>query len=404
MTGAGVTNVGARGRSVAVVYAAILLLVVGSALPVPLLPLYGEQLALPPDRVALVFSSYLATMVLALGFCSIPAAQARPRLNLMVALALAMAADVLFLVGTEPALLAARVLTGFSVGFGLGAGATLSVRLRGDHGRSVAATMTMVAGFIGILGSALVADLTPWPTTAPFVGHLVLAGIVLILFCRASISAPVPHPEIQTSTLDVEQSPAPSIPPTRTAVVTGAAVGVLAWSLGNVAVGLGPTLIRGSLTTESLLATSLVAVLVAGFGIAGQYSVPTTRFRFAVTAATASLVAGAVLFGVGTALTNVAVVVAGGALIGLGQGSGYRMGMLAVTRGLSPQRHGARTSLYACAAYLAASACVQVGGVLMASSGSHSGLLILLSGFILPLMLLLAACLRWRPWALPSSR
>jgi MFS family permease len=183
--GGGVRRGGFRGRGLGVVvYAAMVLFIVGSSAPVPLLPLYGEHLNLPPDRVALVFGIYFATMVLALGLGSVPAAQSRPRLSLTIALGLSVASDALFLVGTEPSLVTARILTGFSVGIGIGAGATLAVMLRGERGRSIAATMTMVAGFVGVVGAALLADLTPWPTRAPFVVHGAAACLVLaLLWC-----------------------------------------------------------------------------------------------------------------------------------------------------------------------------------------------------------------------------
>lgn len=417
MTGAGPGSVGTPGRGRSLyVYAAMALFIAGSSAPIPLLPLYGELLDLPPDRVALLFGSYLATMVLSLGLSSIPAAQAKPRLTLSIALVGSLVSDVFFLAGTEPALLTGRILTGFSVGFGLGAGATLAMLLRGEHGRSIAATMTMVAGFTGILGSALLADLTPWPTTAPFVVHGVATILVLVLVSLSTMPtalAPTirserrPHSDIVPPELtgtDIQRGaavpPEPNVRPSRTAVVASVAVGILAWSIGNAVVGLAPTIVRDSLRSDSLLVASLVAVLVAGFGIAGQYSMPLSRSRLSVTVAALCLTAGTLCVAVGISIGQVPIILAGGALTGAGQGAGYRLGMLASTRGLPPQMHGARTSLYAGVAYVSAAASVQIGGALMTGFG-QAGLQLFLAVFLVPVTYLLAMCFfgQWRPVA-----
>jgi MFS family permease len=411
---------GFRGHGLGVVvYAAMVLFIVGSSAPVPLLPLYGERLDLTPDRVALVFSVYFATMVLALGLGSVPAAQARPRLSLGIALGLSVGSDALFLVGTEPSLVAARILTGFSVGIGIGAGATLAVMLRGERGRSIAATMTMVAGFVGVVGTALLADLTPWPTTAPFVVHGGAAFLVLALLWCVPAPGRAPAPAKASATEGaasvgigvVGTEPgraAGAAPPTasltavpsRTGVLVCAAVGILAWSLGNVVVGLAPTVVRVSIDTDSLLAASFVAMLVASCGMAAQYAMPLSRMRLSASVSGLFLAAGAACVVAGLALDQVAVILVGGALTGAGQGAGYRLGMLAVTRGLPPRRHGARTSLYAAMAYVSAAASVQMGGTLMTGFG-HEGLQLFVTVLLVPILVLLGACSfgRWRPIA-----
>jgi MFS family permease len=402
-----------RGRGLGVVvYAAMVLFIVGSSAPIPLLPLYGEQLNLAPDRVALVFGIYFATMVLALGLGSIPAAQARPRLSLGTALGLSVAADALFLVSTESSLVAARILTGFSVGIGIGAGATLAVMLRGERGRSIAATMTMVAGLVGVVGTALLADLTPWPTTAPFVVHGAAACLVLVLLWRAPAPARVAAtggaPSVDNGVVGTAPDRVGAAPPTtphtavpgRTGVLVCAAVGILAWSLGNVVVGLAPTIVRVSIDTDSLLAASFVAVLVASCGVAAQYVMPVSRMRLSATASGLFLAAGATCVVTGLAYDQVPVILAGGALTGAGQGTGYRLGMLAVTRGLPPQRHGARTSLYAAMAYVSAAVSVQIGGALMTAFGP-AGLQLLLAILLVPVVFTLVVCAvgRWRSGA-----
>ncbi|MGW9552125.1 MFS transporter [Citricoccus zhacaiensis] len=391
---------GAGGAGAAIViYSATALLIVGSSAPIPLLPLFGENLGLPTSRVALIFSLYFATMVVALGLSGIPAAHAKPKVTLTAALAVSAAADLLLIYGTEPTILIARVLTGFGVGLGLGAGATLAVMLRGDRGRSVSATMTMVASFVGITGSALLADFSPWPTTAPFILHLLLTGAILVLMVRLKLPPLRPHgvamPPQETYPVRADgasphEVPAPARPRRRRLprllALAGVAIGVVAWSLGNVVVGLGPTLVRDGLPMNSVLGASMMAIMVAGCGIIGQYTVPLSRPKLAISASAWSLLCGLALVVGGTLLVQVWLMVAGSALVGWGQGAGYRTGMLAVTRGLSPQRHGARSSLYAATAYFAAASAVQIGGILMSAFGSQAGMLTALVGIAVPLI------------------
>lgn len=402
---------GGRGQGAAIViYSATALLIVGSSAPIPLLPLFGENLGLPASRVALIFSLYFATMVVALGLSGNPAAHAKPKVTLTAALAASVAADLLLIYGTETTILFARVLTGFGVGFGLGAGATLAVMLRGDRGRSVSATMTMVASFVGITGTALLADFSPWPTTAPFVLHLVLTGVVLVLMVqvklpqlRTPIVARSPqetHPvRIEGTSLDEDPRPArrPRRRPPRLLILAGSGIGVAAWSLGNVVVGLGPTLVRDDLPMDSVLGASMMAVMVAGCGIIGQYTVPLSRPRFAISTSAWCLLLGLVLVAGGIWMTQVWTMVAGSVLVGWGQGAGYRTGMLSVTRGLSPQRHGARSSLYAGTAYFAAASIVQIGGILMSALGNQAGMLVALAVTAVPLVTVILGSLAYRP-------
>lgn len=398
-----------------VIYSATALLIVGSSAPIPLLPLFGENLGLPASRVALIFSLYFATMVVALGLSGIPAAHAKPKVTLTAAIAVSAAADLLLIYGTETTILIARVLTGIGVGFGLGAGATLAVMLRGDRGRSVSATMTMVASFVGITGAALLADFSPWPTTAPFALHLLLTGIVFILMVRLKLPRLRTHivamapPETYPMRADGAVPPkitGPAHQPRRRLprllLLAGGGIGVVAWSLGNVVVGLGPTLVRDALPMDSVLGASMMAVMVAGCGIIGQYTVPLSRPRLAISVSAWCLFLGLILVTAGVWSNNMGTMIAGSTLIGWGQGAGYRTGMLAVTRGLSPQRHGARSSLYAGTAYFAAASTVQIGGILMSALGNQAGMLMALVATAAPLITVILGSLMHRPSSDPT--
>lgn len=350
-----------------VIFPALIVIVMGSATPIPLLPYYRIHLGLPPESIALIFNAYLATMVLSLAVSSLPGTQSRPRVVLTLSLCAAGIADLLFLTETPQTLMLGRVASGLSVGFGIGAASTLAAKLLGPKGRSIAATGTMLAGLAAILMSGLLADFTSWPSKSPYIVHLVLviATTLTMLLADFTPTGQPDRPGAPKHTPTEEASKSASPP---WYVSFSGLIGIISWSMGNMVVALGPMIVQQSTNESSLLRAAAVALLVAGFGAVGQYVLLyERRLRLSTWLAAFALSLGATSFLVGAAAPLLALLWIGGALVGLGQGVGYRSGLLVVTKGLPYWRHGARTSSYACLAYISATLAVQAGGLLMPS-------------------------------------
>lgn len=159
-----------------------------------------------------------------------------------------------------------------------------------------------------------------------------------------------------------------------------------AWGLGNTIVGLLPSLILKSFDVHTLIGASSSAIVLAGLGIIGQYSVPAARARLGVFAAGLTLLSGALLISIALQTGIFLLTLLGAACIGFGQGAGYRVGMRVVSHQLPPRLHGSRTSLYACLAYGSATVLVLGGGQLMGIVGDEDGLTLTV-GLTIPLLL-----------------
>src|SRR5690606_7530106 len=76
---------------------------------------------------------------------------------------------------------------------------------------------------------------------------------------------------------------------------------------------------------------------------------------------------------IGLLTQQIIVVLAGSAIVGVGEGLGYRTGMRIVTGGLAPVAQGARNSVYSCLAYGTSAILVLGSGWVIAQLGFGRG-------------------------------
>lgn len=162
----------------------------GTNVSTPLLVLYRERLHLSPATVTSIFAVYAAGLMLALLLAGPASDRIGRRPIVLPFAALAALASVVFLPAAEvPALLfVARFLQGFVSGavFSVGSAWLREVSPLAPVSLSARrASIAMNAGFsLGPLSAGLLAEYGPAPTVLPFVVHVVLALVALVLIRR----------------------------------------------------------------------------------------------------------------------------------------------------------------------------------------------------------------------------
>jgi MFS family permease len=152
-----------------------------------LLVVYRKELGLQPAQLGLLFGAYALGLVPGL-VLSGRASDSRGRRALVLpASLLTLAASLVLALGSHefPVLLAGRLLFGLGMGSIMSPGSVWIQELSPADLGPRRATLVLSAGFgLGPLFTALVAELGPWPMVLPYVLH-VLVLVVALLLVRA---------------------------------------------------------------------------------------------------------------------------------------------------------------------------------------------------------------------------
>lgn len=352
---------------------ALAALIVGLALfaagvPSPLYGIYLELWGFSPLVLTLVYAVYafgvLATLILA-GRLSDEVGR-RP--VLLAALAVLMAASVLFILADSVAwLFAARALQGLATGAALSAGsaALLDLHPRRDPiGVSLANGVASAAGLgLGVLVSSALVELLPAPRVIPFV-------VLLTLFATAFAGVwRMPEP-VATRSRPRLTPQRPSVPPAIRGPFLLAALGALSsWSIAALFLSLGPQLSADLFHTTNHLLAGIGVFALSGAGAAAQLAFGRTAPWAGTAGGSLALSAGMVLLVIATAADSSLAYLAG-TVIG---GAGFGVASLGALRALSvviPNEHRAAVmSAFYVVAYVALSVPAVASGLVVGALG-----------------------------------
>ncbi|MXP24231.1 MFS transporter [Gordonia sp. HNM0687] len=376
-------------------------LVVGSNIPAPLLPLYRDDLQLSTFVVTALFAAYLVALVATFSTVAATSVTRRARVVLPLALVIGATADVSFWIGQDDVrwLFVGRLLTGVAVGLGTGTTATIAVAMRGERGRAIAATGTLAGSFLGLAGAAVIAQFLPGPTTTVYWMHIALlsgAGVVLVLTLRSARTILAtelrrsPVPEVADAP-NVDEPPVIA-PAGRRLRWAGYGLGIAGWAIGGIVVGLLPTVITDQMSSPSIVVTTLGPIVLLGAACLSPYLFRSMRPEVAV----AIIGLAAVMCLIGVWLANLPTILACCMIWGIGQGFAYAYGLRIVTAGLLPTDQGRVASRYA-------SICYGFTGVLSVATGAAATAWGTMGGMFLMAGVFVALCggvavLGYRRW------
>ncbi len=344
----------AAGRSVVLrLWTAVFVVAFGTNVPTPLLLVYRDELGLSPSALTGAFAVYAAGLVPALLLAG-PASDRFGRRPVVVPfVVLSVATSLLFLGAGSSVLLlfVCRFLQGAVSGVVFSVGTAWLGELVGDPARAARLTTAALGGgwAIGPLVSGLLAQWLPLPTVLPYLVHVALMAVGLVLLPRV--------PETLTT-----RRAAPLVDlgvpvGTRQAfwlVVLPVAVGV--FTFPSTAVTVLPLLLTPAMPQIAVAITGLTAGVTL---LTGVFAQPLGRRLGAVVAGPVGLGIGAVglglaLLGLGVSApaAQVAVLVPVALLLGVAYGLCLAAGLTMVGVLASPDARGALTGTFYACAYL----------------------------------------------------
>lgn len=327
---------------------------IGTTLPTPIYPQYQAEFGFSGSTTTVLFAVYAAGVIAALiGVGQLSQIVGRKPM-LLAGILLSLVSAILFSIGTSESLLfVGRVISGFSAGILTSTG-TIAVLEQAPRTRKALAGALATAANIGGLGlgmflAGLLAQITPWPTRAPFVFHailLIVSGIALLL-----VRETVERDQDQRFRLQ-----RPGIPREARSVFGAASVGAIAGfavcglyssvapNFVGTVLGIHSPLVVG-VTTASLFAASAVAQIVFG----------KLAVLPAIVTGSILLLVGMILLAFALPVASLALLIVSAVISGAGQGLLFSFGLRAIVAATPDDHRTEATSAYFVVAYLAIS-------------------------------------------------
>jgi MFS family permease len=343
---------------------AFAVVMLGTTLPTPLYPRYEREFGFSPLLITVIYGVYAAGVIAALLLLGGVSDQVGRRPALFASIILSAASAVAFLLaGGVWALLAGRILSGFSAGLCTGSATAALVDLKPDRRSQASALATAVnlGGLgCGTLLAGVLATVGPAPLRLPFWVDL---GLLLVAFAavlrmvepvrragRQSLPARgLPARGLAARGLAVQRLHVPA--PVRPTFIRAAAAGFAAFALFGLFSAVAPTFLATVLhQTSPALAGGVVFILFAA-SAAGQLAVPRIPAPAGLPAGCAGIIAGALLTGAALAASSLGLLIAGAIVAGTGQGIAVGSGLAALNTKTPTEHRGEVDSSYFVAAY-----------------------------------------------------
>lgn len=326
-----------------------------STVPTPLYPLYERTDGFGPFMVTIVFATYAVGVLLALFLAGHLSDWFGRRTVLLPAVFFAIASAVLFAVSPSvPALLAARLLSGLSVGL-LTATATahlddLHQRARPNATRTranVVATGANLGGLgLGPVVSGLFAEHTGRPLLTPYLLFLALLGLaaVAVLATPETVERLDHRPRYRPQRVSVPADARPRF-------YEAAVVALITFAVFGLFTSLVPVVLH-SLHVTSPAVTGLAVFLVFGSAAATQILLARLSPRTQLIGGLGLLAAGMVLLTSAAWAASLPLFLLGGAVSGAGAGTAFKGSVGTVLSLGAPERRGETLTGLFLAAYL----------------------------------------------------
>jgi len=324
----------------------------------PLLLVYRAHLGLSATTVEATFGLYALGLIPGLVVCGSLSDRFGRRRVMLPALAASVLASVLLIAGgsTVGLLFVGRLVAGVASGAAFSSGAAWIKELSavggaGDRGAGARrVTVTMTAGFgVGPLVAGLLAQWAPSPTVIPYLPHLVLLAVAIVLVLRI----PETHAAEQKTTV-ARRSRMPELYGQRFRTVV---LPLAPWVFGSAAIALAylPALVEHRLGDAALAFTAVVTMLTALAGILVQ---PLARRIDApgsarlITTSLALVVAGLLVSAAAAATGQPVIVVLAILALGAGYGACQVCGLQEIQRLAKPESLAGLTAVYQAVSYL----------------------------------------------------
>ncbi|MFJ8858114.1 MFS transporter [Streptomyces sp. NPDC102451] len=303
----------------------------------PLYVLWQREIGFSQGTLTVIFAFYILGLLGSLLVSGVVSDRIGRKPVLLPALALGMAACLIFATATTvPALVVARLFSGIAVGAVVSAGMAAVTDVAGEGRRRLAALLAssaMVFGAgLGPLLAGVLSEAAPAPTVTVFVLEIALLATAFLAVLRM----PLRH---RTATVKGTWVRIPVVPAgTRLQLVHGMAVFAPGITATSFVLSLGPSLLTGLLGTTSRITAGAMAfsMFLAATGV--QFAVRRLRTRTILAAGAVSIVLGTVALITAVRTSSVPLLVTAALLAGAGQGMGQLGGLSLLNSTVPPHR------------------------------------------------------------------
>ncbi|MET0747848.1 MAG: MFS transporter [Rhizobium sp.] len=334
------------------------ILLAGSNANTPLLPIYRTLMAFSPLTLSLTFVFYVGSLIFFLSLLSRPSILRWAPALLGASLLASILSDLCMANGSEATTLFGRALTGIAVGLGTGPAAALVVDAFGMRGRSVSATGNLVGAVFGTALSQLAVFQLGGRLAigAVFHGHALVCGCLCIIL--AIIFRSMRHANRRTfGRIDGK---APKVLASLRANLFPLVSGSIAWIVISIAITFLPSVFHESgMQAASAAGIIMLLICCAVCQLGSRQVAALAPWLNGMEAMAAGL--ALILLGAFSGWQSLGLL--GFAVTGAGIGIAYRMALVVLTRGASPNIHGVLSSTYAAITYAAAAIAVTVVGL-----------------------------------------
>ena len=341
-----------------------------------MLPAYRDELGMTTQTVALLFAMYAVGLIPTLLVGGSASDRWGRRALVVPFVALSPLATLMLVVWSDwaPGLALARLLAGVSSGVVFGAASAWVADLSVDEAAGVGArraALSLTAGFgLGPFVTGMLAELSAHPLTVPYLPHLVLGLVALVVLLPVPGPRPEPGPRRPLVNL-------PAITRRRPFLVTVAPIAPWVFGCAVTSFAFLPSVVGGP--QEGALAFAAVLTLVTlGTGVAIQPLARRLDDRQPLLAGRVGMLCALVALGLGiVAITADSrwVVLLAAPVFGAGYGLGLVSGLREVERLAPPSERGAVVGVFYGLAYLGMFAPYLLGAVAGLGIGPRGALL-----------------------------
>lgn len=297
----------------------------------PLYVLWRQELGFSSGMLTVVFACYIVGLIAALLVAGVVSDRVGRKPVLLPALALGIAASVLFATaGSIVALAIARLLSGVAVGSIVSAGMAAVTDVAGPDRKRLAALLASTAMVLGAglgpLLAGILSETLPGPTVTVFLVEIALLALAVLVVVRMPLPRPAtgPRPGAWVRV--------PSVPrANRVHLLLGIVVFAPGITSTSFVLSLGPSLLAELLGTTSRVVAGATAFVMFTAATAVQFAVRRLRVGAILTAGAASTVGAMASLALAVQLSSTPLLALAAVLAGAGQGMGQLGGLTLIS-------------------------------------------------------------------------
>jgi MFS family permease len=338
----------------------------------PLYVLWQRDIGFSKGTLTVVFAFYIVGLIGSLLVSGVVSDRLGRKPVLLPALALALAACLIFATAASVvALVAARLFTGIAVGAVVSAGMAAVTDVAGPDRKRIAALLASCAMVFGAGLGPLLAGILSEAAPAPTVTVFLVEAALLVTAVITVLRMPVRRPATRGTGAWVR---VPGVPRGRGRQLTlGIAVFAPGITATSFVLSLGPSLLSGLLGTTSRIVAGAMAFVMFLTATGVQFAVQRLRRRTVLTAGAVSTTLSMAALIIAVHSSSVPVLVLSALLAGAGQGMGQLGGLSLLNSSIPPQRLAEANAALNVGGYVPAGALPVAAGYLSDGIGLTDG-------------------------------